>query len=88
MTGRSTPLGTVVYYGLIAVTTIGLLLVAFGRWRFGIALAGAAFVVAALSRLALDENAAGLLRVRRRPFDVGWMVVLGGALMLLAVIVP
>lgn len=88
MTDRATPPGTIVYLGLIAVTICGLLLVAAGWWRVGIAAAGAAFVVAAFSRLVVKENAAGLLRVRRRPFDVAWMMVLGGSLMLLAVIVP
>lgn len=80
--------GTVVYFALVIALLVGLVLVALGAWRLGVGLCGLAFVVAASGRAVLGEDAAGLLRVRRRWFDVAWMTFLGVSLALLAVIVP
>ena len=88
MSDASRPVGTLVYALLLAAMALGLLLVGLGLWRLGLALAGIAFVLAAVARLLIGENAAGLLRVRRRWFDVAWMGVIGIALVTLAAIVP
>lgn len=80
--------GSVVYSAVLAGTLVALVLIAAGLWRVGVGLCGAAFAVGGLARAFLDDDAAGLLRVRRRAFDVAWMLALGVALVVLAIIVP
>ncbi|WP_262850640.1 DUF3017 domain-containing protein [Mumia quercus] len=80
--------GTQMYAALVAALVVGLALVAFGAWREGIALIGASLVLGAAVRAMLPEARAGLLRVRGKAFDCGWMLILGSALVTLAFIVP
>jgi len=80
--------GTGIYLGLLAALLTGLLLVAVGPWRVGVGLGGVSFVVAGAGRMVLTEDAAGLLRVRRRWFDAAWMMFLGVSLTVLAMVVP
>lgn len=80
--------GGLVYLLVVGFTTVGLGIVAFGPWRRGIGLIGVVFLLGALLRLSLPENDAGMLRVRRRLFDVLLMAVLGVALLVLARIIP
>ncbi|MDO9377992.1 MAG: DUF3017 domain-containing protein [Nocardioidaceae bacterium] len=82
------PTGTFVYAALVVLMLVGLALVAVGPWRFGVGLAGWGFVVAGLARLVVRDADAGLLRVRRKRFDIAWMVGLGAVLVVLAVVVP
>ena len=49
---------------------------------------GGALVLGALLRLVLTTRRAGLLRVRSKAFDVGVMLLAGGAILVLSVIVP
>ena len=60
-------LGGLVYLGVCLVTAVGLLVVAFGPWRRGIALIGVALVIAAGMRSFLSEHDSGMLRVRSAP---------------------
>ncbi|MGH1563506.1 DUF3017 domain-containing protein [Mumia sp. DW29H23] len=80
--------GTQMYVALVGALVVGLVLVAFGAWRQGIILLGGALVVGAAVRAVLPETRAGLLRVRGRVFDTGWMLLLGAALVTLAFAVP
>ena len=82
------PTGTFVYAAIVLLCAVGLVLVAAGPWRFGLGLVGWGFVVAAGARLVVREGDAGLLRVRRKRFDVVWMAGVGAALVVLAVLVP
>ena len=59
-----------------------------GYWRRGIFLVGVAAMTGALLRLVLRGRDAGLLVVRSRAFDVLALGVIGGAVMILAAVVP
>lgn len=59
-----------------------------GTWRAGCMVVGGALVLGALLRLVLSTRRAGLLRVRSKAFDVGVMLLAGGAVLVLSVVVP
>lgn len=81
-------LGGLVYLGVCLVTAVGLLVVAFGPWRRGIALIGVALVIAAGMRSFLSEHDSGMLRVRSRWFDVVALAGVGIAMIVLAINIP
>ena len=81
--------GGLVYLLVVAATCVGLLVVALGPWRRGVALVGVALLVGALARAVLTENNAGMLRVRRsRWVDVLMLGGVGTALIVLANLIP
>lgn len=90
MTRRSFPaLGTGVVAGALVAVALGLGLVAVGRWREGLGLAGVALGVAGLLRLVLSRRHTGGLRVRKSRFvDAAVMLGMGITLVVLAVVVP
>lgn len=82
-------LGGMVYLLVVAASVIGLLIVAFGPWRRGVDLIGAALLVGAVMRVVLPESNAGMLRVRRsRWADVLMLGGVGTALIVLASVIP
>jgi hypothetical protein len=78
----------VVYLFVLAVEIVGLAIVAFGPWRRGITLMGAALVLAALARATLRRRDAGMLAVRSRWFDVVALAGVGVGLVVLARVIP
>jgi len=81
--------GGLVYLLVVAASTLGLLVVAFGPWRRGIDLIGIALLIGAVMRAALPEGNAGMLRVRRsRWVDVLMLGAVGTALIVLASVIP
>lgn len=90
MIRRTVPqtLGGAIYLVVVAVAAIGIAVVAFGPWRRGVLVLGIALVGAAVARLVLRENDAGMLRVRSRPFDVTALAGVGVALIVLAANIP
>lgn len=72
--------------GLVAIA--GLVTLTFYDWRNGILIFAGGVLLAALLRLSLSDNAAGLLRVRGRMFDILLLAGVGAAIDLLALIVP
>ena len=81
--------GGMVYLLVVAASAVGLLVIAFGPWRRGVDLIGAALLVGALMRIALPENNAGMLRVRRsRWADALMLGGVGTALIVLATVIP
>jgi len=58
------------------------------RFRRGTLLVAASVILGAWLRALLPGNRCGLLRVRGRAFDVATMLVLGVALMIVALAVP
>ncbi|NLG55234.1 MAG: DUF3017 domain-containing protein [Rhodococcus sp.] len=71
---------------MVLVVIIGaLVLVAADRWRRGAFVFGMAVLVAAAFRLVLSGDAAGLLAVRGKTFDVAALTAVGGAIVWLAV---
>ena len=49
---------------------------------------GGSLVVGAIERMALPSREAGLLQVRSKAFDAGMLIILGLAIVVLAVAVP
>lgn len=84
----STP-GGLVYLIVVAISAVGLLIVAFGPWRRGVALIGVALLVGALMRALLRDRDAGMLRVRRsRWVDVLMLGGVGTTMIVLASVIP
>jgi hypothetical protein len=82
---RAWPL-LVVLVGVVAGLVIALL--ADSGWRLGCLLIGGSLVVGAIERMVLPSREAGLLQVRSKAFDAGMLIVLGVAIVVLAVAVP
>lgn len=72
--------------GLVAIA--GLVTAALGAWRTGLIIMGAALLGGALARLVVNDDDAGMLKVRRKSLDVAWLTALGVGLIVLALIVP
>jgi hypothetical protein len=82
-------LGGLVYLVAVAVSGVGLLVVAFGPWRRGVGVIGVALLFAALMRALLPDRDAGMLRVRRhRWVDVLMLGGVGASLIVLASVIP
>lgn len=82
-------IGGMVYLIVVAISLVGLLVVAFGPWRRGVGLIGVALLFAALLRALLRDRDAGMLRVRRhRWVDVIMLGGVGTSLILLATVIP
>lgn len=73
---------------MVAVAVVILIAVVFvlaDRWRRGAFVFGVATLLAAILRLVLSDDRAGLLVVRSRPFDVGALAAVGATIVILAV---
>jgi hypothetical protein len=82
-------LGGLVYLIVVAVSAIGLLIVAFGSWRRGVGTIGLALLFGAVMRAFLRDNNAGMLRVRRNRWaDVLMLAGVGIGLLVLAAVIP
>ena len=82
-------LGGLVYLIVVAVSVVGLGIIAFGPWRRGAALVGIGLLLAATMRAVLRDRDAGMLRVRRnRWIDVAMLGGVGATLIALASVIP
>jgi hypothetical protein len=72
----------------VGIGAIGLLLTLIDGWRAGVVLFGCGVLTAGVLRLVLSDDRAGLLRVRRRTFDVALLLGMGTAVLALALAVP
>jgi hypothetical protein len=88
--GRRYPstLGGACYLLVLAVSVVGLGIVAHGDWRLGVRCISAALGFGAAVRLVMPAQQAGMLAVRRRLVDVVILVVLGVALWFLSSNIP
>ncbi len=77
-----------VYVVVLLIAVGGLGLVVAGLWRPGATLLGVAFLVATIGRLALPDEDAGMLKLRRKAIDVPTLLAIGVALVVLASVVP
>jgi len=73
---------------VLTLAAAGLIAVSQGFWRRGLGVVAGALLVAAVLRLALPTRRAGLLAVRGKALDVVVLGVFGGAMLLLAAVVP
>ena len=82
-------LGGLVYLTVVALSIVGLVVVAVGPWRRGVSLIGVAMLLGALARAVLRDLDAGMLRVRRnRWVDVLMLGGVGTTLLVLASVIP
>ena len=58
------------------------------HWLRGVGVVGAALIGAGLLRASLSDVQAGLLVVRRRPFDVACYLLLGGTIIGVGLVLP
>jgi hypothetical protein len=82
------PLGELPTAVVLFIAAFGIVAVTLGYWRRGIFLVGVAAMTGAVLRLVLRGRDAGLLVVRSRVFDVLALALIGGAVMILAAVVP
>ena len=82
---RAWPL-VVVLVGVVAGLVIALVIES--GWRLGCLVIGGSLGLGAIERIALPSREAGLLQVRSKAFDAGMLLVLGAAIVALAVVVP
>jgi hypothetical protein len=73
---------------VLVVLGAGMVTIAFDHWRRGCGLVGLSLIVAGLARMLLPRERIGLLAVRGRALDVCCALLLGGAVLVLAWIVP
>jgi hypothetical protein len=66
----------------------GLVVLTFNNWREGVLIFSGGILLAGVLRAVLSDDVAGLLRVRRRMFDVMLLLGVGAAVLLLGLIVP
>jgi hypothetical protein len=85
---RPQTIGGALYFVVVALTVVGLVVVAVSSWRRGVTFIGAGLLLAALARALLGEYDAGMLRVRRRWFDVLVLAFTGFVLIFLASTIP
>jgi hypothetical protein len=88
--GRRYPstIGGVFYLVVLGVSAVGLGIVTQGNWRLGVRWIAAALTFAALVRLVIPAQQAGMLAVRRRAVDVVILAALGVALWFLSKNIP
>jgi hypothetical protein len=88
--GRRYPstIGGMFYLAVLGVAAIGLGIVTQGSWRLGVKWIAAALVLAAVVRLVIPAQQAGMLAVRRRALDVVILAAMGVALWFLSVSIP
>lgn len=85
---RPRTIGGGVYLLVVASALTGLAITVLGAWRTGVIWIGAGLLVGGAVRLVLPERQAGMLRVRGKGSDVTMMLLVGVALVVLAVVVP
>ena len=73
---------------VLVTVGVGLLLVTFEHWRWGLVVIGLALIGAGLLRLLLPVRRVGFLAVRSRPIDVALMAGAGLALTVIALAIP
>jgi hypothetical protein len=73
---------------VLGIFALGIVIVAFGRWRKGLFVVALGLLCGGFLRLVLPARRAGVLAVRSRITDVVTLAALGAAVLLLAAVVP
>jgi len=73
---------------VVAAAGIGYSAVRPHHWLRGVGVVGVALLLAALFRFVLTDRQAGLLAIRRRPFDVVCYALLGSAILGVGALLP
>ncbi|WP_067435371.1 DUF3017 domain-containing protein [Nocardioides jensenii] len=85
---KPSTLGGVIYLAVLAGALIGVCVAGTGAWRTGVSWLSLSLLAAAAARLALKDDDAGMLRVRRKGLDATILVVMGVALLALVATIP
>jgi hypothetical protein len=85
---KPSTLGGVIYLCVLAAAMVGVGIAATGAWRTGVRCLAAALIGAAVARVVLPDDNAGMLRVRRKALDAAILTGAGVALLLLAESIP
>lgn len=85
---KPSTLGGVVYLAVLAATLVGVVVAATGAWRSGVSWIALSLLVAAGTRLALADDDAGMLQVRRKFFDATLLIGMGVVLLVLVASIP
>jgi DUF3017 family protein len=73
---------------VLTVLAAGMVTIALDHWRRGCGLVALSLIIAGAARLVVPRERIGLLAVRGRALDVCCALLLGGAVLVLAWIVP
>ncbi|KQY64706.1 MULTISPECIES: DUF3017 domain-containing protein [unclassified Nocardioides] len=85
---KPSTLGGIIYLVALAGALIGVVVAATGSWRSGVSWLALSLLVAAGARLALNDDDAGMLRVRRKGLDATILVVMAVSLLVLVASIP
>ena len=80
--------GGIFYLVVVGMLVGGLVVVWLGAWRGGVVVMGLGFGLAFVMRLVLPDNHAGMLRVRRRLFDLATLAMCSAVMLAMAVLIP
>ena len=85
---KPSTLGGVIYLVVLGAALVGVGIAASGAWRTGVSWLALALIGAAVARVVLPDDNAGMLRVRRKSLDAAILIGAGVALLLLAATIP
>ncbi|KRF18887.1 hypothetical protein ASG90_03065 [Nocardioides sp. Soil797] len=85
---KPSTLGGIIYLAVLAGALVGVVVAATGAWRSGVSWIALAVLAAAGARLALSDDDAGMLQVRRKAFDATILVAMGVTLLVLVASIP
>lgn len=85
---KPSTLGGLIYLCVLAGAVAGIGIAASGAWRTGVRCLALALIGAAVARVVLPDDNAGMLRVRRKALDAAILIGAGVTLLLLAASIP
>jgi hypothetical protein len=85
---KPSTLGGVIYLVVLGAALVGIGIAASGAWRTGVVWLAVALIGAAVARVVLPDDNAGMLRVRRKALDAAILTGAGAALLVLAATIP
>jgi len=85
---KPSTLGGVIYLCVLGAALVGVGIAASGAWRTGVSWLALALIGAAVTRVVLPDDNAGMLRVRRKLLDAAILTGAGVALLVLAATIP
>lgn len=85
---KPSTLGGIIYLLVLAGALTGVVMAATGAWRTGVSWLSLSMLVGAGARLALPDENAGMLRVRRKAVDAVVLTVMAVVLLVLVASIP
>jgi hypothetical protein len=85
---KPSTLGGLIYLCVLGGALVGVGVAASGAWRTGVSWLAIALIGAAVARVVLPDDNAGMLRVRRKALDAFILTSAGVALLFLAATIP